>query len=375
MRIGIDARVVYNPVLKGIGVYLYNLLSRFNDSASQDEFFLFFDSRQPRVERLSLGPHLKARGISIRKGDRFHLWEQLSLPAAIKREKIDVFHSVANTTCFIKSCPTVVTVHDTKPFELAQAGLFDKFYFKKFQPWALRSCERIICPSEFTKRRVLESMKVPESRVVVIYQGLSEMFGPVGDEAFKEKCRARFDIGMPFILSVGGETPLKNITNLLEAFARLKRKKDIPHKLVITGIRDPKIKAQHLEHIERLGIIGDVSVLGYVENEDLVALYNLAALFVYPSLFEGFGFPPLEAMACGVPVAASNATSIPEVVGDAALLFDGRVVEDMSDKMYGLLSSPELQQSLRARGLKRVTEFKWEDTAKKTLEVYRSVLP
>jgi glycosyltransferase involved in cell wall biosynthesis len=374
MRVGIDARSLYRRDMKGIGTYLENLLPALARLDGTQEYFLYHDGRQDTVDRTPPGASFRQRRISAQTGDRYYFWEQLRLPAQVRWDGIELMHSVANTTPALKGCPTVVTIHDTKLFEARRARPLARLYTRCLQPFALRRADRIICPSEFTKRCVVETLAIAPERVEVVPLAVGERFRVLGAAASIEGVRARYELRRGFILSVGGESPVKNNSRLLSAFARLRERGRIDQQLVITGIRSKSILEAHLAEVKRHAMERDVVILGYVDEADLVSLYNAADAFVYPSLFEGFGFPPLEAMACGVPVAASDATSIPEVVGDAALLFDGRDVARIAEQAERLVTDRELAGELRKKGFEQVKRFSWEETARRTLRVYEEVM-
>ena len=372
MKIAIDARRLYAPSLKGIGVYIQNLLPALADLDPQSEFILFYDPRQEFTSRLPALPGFRDRGISVAKGDTFYAWEQLRLPFELWRTGADLFHAPANTLPLRASHPCVVTVHDTKSLEIPTGDRKADFYENRVQRWALRRADRIICDSLFTKQRLLECVPIEESRAHVVYLGINDVFRVIEDRQRLQRTLEQYGIHQDFILFAGGESAPKNISRLLQAFSLLKRSTGSSAALVIPGIRTQAILAKHQQEAKQQGISDSVIFAGYVPEADLIDLYNSAQFLVYPSLWEGFGFPPLEAMACGLPVAAANATSIPEVVGEAALLFDGTNTDDMAAKMRMLLSTPALREQLRASGLKHVRNFTWRRTASQTLEIYSS---
>jgi hypothetical protein len=374
MRIGIDARVLYLPVLKGIGVYLHNLLTSLGKIDKKNEYILYYDSRQDAVRRVTRLSNFVEKGIEIRKGDSFHLWEQIRLPIEIKKDKIDIFHSPANTTMFFRNSPTVVTVHDTISQEVAKNRIWDRLYFDKLQPTILRDNIKIMTPSVYSKNRIVEVMNVHATNINVIANGIDETFKRVDDKNGIKNIKTKYGINGSYILNVGGESPWKNVSFLIKAYAKLANEDKIKEQLVITGIRNEKILAQHLKNVSKLGMEGKVVILGYVPAEDLVCLYSGAMVFVYPSLNEGFGFPPLEAMACGTPVVASNSASIPEVVGDAAFLIDAGKPENIADGIKTVIRDGELRGRLIAAGLERCKNFNWRNVAQKTLDLYEKAV-
>ena len=373
MKIGIDVRALYLPQMKGIGIYLHNLLEELIRIDTRNEYTLFYDVRQSVVHRGPKGKNVQEKGLSIQKGDTLFFWEQWRLPQAVKHQRLDLFHSPANTTFSRGKIPLVVTVHDTIIQQIQHNRWFKNLYFKKLQPFLLNRADRIIVPSEYSKNNLIQLLNIPSKKIEVIYQGVSPDFRILSDAQTIEITKKKLGIKDPYILFAGGESPWKNVSRLIEAFSLLRKKKSSEAKLVITGIRSISIMEKHKAEIQSHGLTlnEDVSILGYIHEDDLIALYNAATIFVYPSLNEGFGFPPLEAMACNTPVAASRAASVPEVVGDAALLFEAADVNDMAEKIYTLLTDGDLRQTLKEKGLTRVKNFAWEKTAKKTLRVYQ----
>lgn len=370
MKIGIDARTLYAPVLKGIGVYLQNLLEGMIRLEPSAEFYLYYDARQKTVNRRPAGAKVFERGITFPTGDRFHFWEQMALPRALSKDRISLLHSPANTVPLFWNGPKVVTVHDTTIQERKDKTRIDQFYYNTFQPQALRRSDLICTVSHFSKGNIEKILGISGSKIRVIHNGISPAFRLLEDESVVDAVKAKFGIKGEYIFNAGGESPWKNVPRLIEAFASL----ESAESLVITGIRSDKIRTELMTRIHALGLTGRVHLLTYVTADELIALYNGAAIFVYPSLLEGFGFPPLEAMACGTPVAASNAASIPEVTGEAALLFDGTRAGEISLAMQKLLQDKTLRDSYRAKGFERARQFTWQENAKQTLSAYKEVL-
>lgn len=370
MKIGIDARTLYAPVLKGIGVYLQNLLEEMIRLEPSAEFYLYYDARQETVNRRPPGTRVFERGISFPTGDRFYFWEQLALPRALSKDRVALLHSPANTTPLFWKGPRVVTVHDTTIQERKDKTRIDQVYYNSFQPIALRRSDLICTVSHFSKGNIERILGIPGGKIRVVHNGISPAFRMLEDEAAVDRVKAKFGIKGDYIFNAGGESPWKNVPRLIEAFASLGGKEC----LVITGIRSEKIRSELMTRIHALGLADRVHLLTYVSLDELIALYNGAAIFVYPSLLEGFGFPPLEAMACGTPVAASNAASIPEVTGEAALLFDGARTGEISAAMQKLLRDKALRDEYRAKGFDRARQFTWQENARQTFSAYREVL-
>jgi glycosyltransferase involved in cell wall biosynthesis len=238
-------------------------------------------------------------------------------------------------------------------------------------PWSLRRARHLIAISEFTKREIIDLFQLPPERISVTHLAARPAFRILANPAALAGVRAKYGLRDPFILCVGTVEPRKNLTRVVEAFARV-RQGGLPHVLVLAGQTYFAAK-DIMATINRLHLEPYVTLVGYVPDEDLPALYNSADLFVYPSLYEGFGIPVLEAMACGTPVVASNATSIPEVAGTAALLVDPRDVTALADAMVRALTDPDLRKWLHGAGIDRARQFSWDQTAAATVAVYRSI--
>jgi len=373
MKIGIDARVLYMPVLKGIGIYLHNLLINLSEIDQKNEYILYYDTRQNLVSRFPRKSNFITKGISIRKGDRFYLWEQVRLPLETARDKIDIFHSPANTTMLLSRCPIIVTIHDVTLQETLRQANLENGYHRLLQPFILRRAKRVITPSAYSRSRIEEIMKIPKNKINVIHNGISDYFKVINNNGQIERTKREFGITGGFILSVGGESPWKNVSGLIKAYSILVKKGMINQQLVITGIRTKSILENHFDEIDKLRLQDKVLILGYIPENKLINLYNAAEVFVYQSVKEGFGFPPLEAMACGVPVIASNKSSIPEISGEAALLVDASNPDNISDAVINLLRDNSLKQRLISEGFKRVKKFTWKKTAEETLNLYEEV--
>ena len=228
----------------------------------------------------------------------------------------------------------------------------------------------VLADSENTREDVIELLMVPSSRVEVVYPGVGEAFGVIEDEQTLARTRDLYNLHSPFILSVGTLEPRKNLVTLLDAYATVWRDNGPEHKLVVAG-RKGWLYEGALRRVEQLGLEDDVVFLGFVAEDHLPALYCLADLLVFPSIYEGFGLPPLEAMACGTPVITSDSSSLPEVVGDAGLMVPAEDDESLAEAIRNLLEDAYLREDLVRRGLSRAAEFTWEAAGAKLLEIYR----
>ncbi len=368
MRFAIDATSIPRQ-MAGAGVYTYNLIRAAAAVDRENEYVVF--TRSDAFDDLSRDePPFRTVRVSAGSRPARLLWEQLALPVHLRRRRIDVLHSPHHTApLVVAGCRRVITFHDLTFFLLADRYPRSRLlYFRTMSRATARVADALICPSQAVREDIVRILHVPPEKVRAIAEAAAPEFQPIKDKAALERLRTRLTLPERFILSVGSLEPGKNRAALIKAFAGL-RKRGLEQKLVVAGQRAWKYEAD-LALAGDLGIEGDVLFTGYVPPEEMPALYNAAELFVFPSLYEGFGLPVIEAMACGVPVVASNLSAIPEVAGEAALLVDPRDVEQLCDAMERLLRDKRLQAALRRRGLKRAQGFSWERTARETIAVY-----
>ncbi len=296
-----------------------------------------------------------------------------SMPLVAMRDRLSLLHMtyVVPPLC---PCPTVVTVHDIA-FRL-HPDYFPprlRLMLSMLVPFSMRRADRVITVSNSARQDILDHYDIPADRVVVTHEAAAPQYRVLADSELLEGVKARYQIHKDFLLAVGNLQPRKNLHRLVQAYGQLPDSVRGRYLLVIAG----QALWQHsavFEVVSERGLQSDVLFTGYVPDEDLVALYNAASLFLYPSLYEGFGLPVLEAMACGTPVVTSSVSSLPEVAGDAALLVDPQDVSQLASAIEAILSNPDLARRLSERGLRRASLFSWERTALETLEVYAGIL-
>lgn len=300
------------------------------------------------------------------------LWEQLAAPIELARLRIDVFHGLANVAPLAAPCRSVVTVHDLS-FErlphLFHRG--NRAYLSAMTRASVRRASRVIAVSESTRREIVDLWRIAPERIVVVPNGVEPHFHP---RPVEEVERFRAERGLPaaFILHFGTLEPRKNLQRLIRAYAGLKRRHGIPHALVLAGGKGWLYESIFAE-VRALGLERDVLFPGYVPFDQQPLWYNAATAFAYPSLYEGFGIPPLEAMACGTPVICASTTALPEVVGTAGMLVDPLDEEALMHALDRVLSDPSLRARMRADGMARAARFNWDDIASQTVAVYREV--
>lgn len=267
----------------------------------------------------------------------------------------------------------MVTVHDAVPCVHRESSTFlDRFIYRIWLPFALPRLDRILTVSRHTKNDLAKQFNVAMEKIVVIHLAASERFRPLNEDEI-DLALSHVGLCQPYILYVGSIEPRKNLIRLLEAYAQLRRW-STEWNLVLVGTRNFWKSSPVRKTAEKLNLKPYVHFTGNIPEADLPGIYNGADLFIYPSLYEGFGLPVLEAMACGTPVITSNTSSLPEVAGEAALLVDPYNVEEIAAAMRYVLDDPDLAQELRIRGLERAKEFTWEKTARQTISIYEKVL-
>jgi len=368
VRIAIDASTISTQ--GGPRTYVLGLVEALLQLDRENSYTLFYNDPS------HLGRFPKAREIVLPgKSPLARLRrEHLLLPQACRREGIDLLHCPKSAIPFRSPCPVVVTLHDLIPLRHPETEKFAaRLYWRLQIPIAARRSDFIITDSEHARQEIMADFHVPGERIRAIMLGFDPDMNRARDEASARKVRDRYHLPDNYILYVGTIQPRKNLATLIEAFHLLKREQGISSKLVIVG-RKGWLYDQLFSRINELGLEEEILFTGFVPDEELPFIYDRAAVFVYLSLFEGFGLPPLEAMACGVPVITSNTTSLPEVVGEAGITLPPTDVNRVCEALGQVLGDKALAASMRRKGLERARMFSWEAAARETLEVYETVL-
>jgi glycosyltransferase involved in cell wall biosynthesis len=351
----------------GINWYIYNLLSHLPEADSEIDYSVFLSEKRYEA---APGIRLRISRLPTHRPPLRILWEQVAQPWAMRDAGVDLIHEPAFVGPQASNHPYVVTVHDLS-FLLYPQGFraLNRIYLQIFTRLSVRRAQRVIAVSESTKRDLVRCYDIPPGKVDVIYNGKNAAFQPLAADEIAE---FRADQGLPerFILFVGTLEPRKNVARLIEAYAQLPGNRP---PLMLIGGRG-WLYDDIYARVENLNLSDEVHFVGYVLAEDLPLWYNAASLFVYPSLYEGFGLPPLEAMACGTPVVTSTASSLPEVVGDAGLLVDPTSTEELAQEMGRVLADAGLREKMRWAGLARARDYSWQATAQHTVSTYRRAL-
>jgi len=299
-------------------------------------------------------------------------WEQSLVPIAAHRRRIELYHSPNYILPIGLRCPSVVTIHDLAFLDPTVHRLRSQLYLRTMTALAVRQATRVICVSNHTRDQVVLRFPHASEKTRVIGEGVNPSFRPQPPEVV-ERFRSLVGLFDPYVLFVGTVEPRKNLDRLIRAFEVAVKESGAPHHLVIAGGWGWKAKPV-LEAFERSSLRERIHFLGYLSEDLLPAAYSGADVFAYPSLYEGFGLPPLEAMTCGTPVLTSTGSALAEVVGDAAVSVDPLDETALARELASLLTSPARRRQLAARGLKRAACFRWENVAEQTLAVYREAL-
>jgi glycosyltransferase involved in cell wall biosynthesis len=385
VRIGINALFLQKPTT-GMGQHLLHLLEGLDSLEEKDQQYTLLAPRFRRAYTVR-APQLSDRFREVevvsalaRLGENVEQvwWEQVGIVLAGTREKVDLLHCPYWSNPLWSPWPTVVTVHDVIQFVLPEYAWrkISRVYFGLVAAGARRA-DAVITVSECSKRDIEKVLGLAPERIHVIGNAVDSSFFPVRDAWLLASVRERYGIGPRFILYFGGFDMRKNVPRIIEAYGRLPERLRREYQLVIAGrysrlghplFPDPR------EKVRELGLDGSVVFTGQIREQDKAPLYSAAAVFAFPSLYEGFGMPVLEAMACGTPVVTSNLSALPEVAGDAGVLVDPYEPAAISTAMEELLEDQSRREELSRRGLERARRYTWHQVAEQTVRVYKQIV-
>jgi len=377
MRIGIDIRPLIEEVPSGVTEYTRQLLGNLLRIDKENTYLLFYNALKPLSEKYQT--EFNQKNVEL-KSFRYPNKIFNTTLVLFNQPKIDkllggvdvIFSPNINFLSLSGGCKHIITIHDLS------FDLYSNFYSMKGRIWhgivrpkkLVEKSDKVIAVSENTKKDLIDRYKLRPDKIKVIYSGIDFDFFHEIDENKKEEIRKKYNLDKPFILTLGNIEPRKNIQGLIEAFNNLKDKYNLEHQLVFIGAGNQR----YLNYLRRsLPYSSDILFTGYISSEEKAYLYRLSSLFVYPSFYEGFGFPPLEAMACGVPVICSNSSSLPEIVGNAGLLVDGYNINELTESIFQMLTNNGLRDNFIKRGLERAKFFSWRKTAQDTLQLFNSI--
>jgi glycosyltransferase involved in cell wall biosynthesis len=364
MRLVLDVRTIGDH-FPGIGRYTYQLALALGQQRNRDELVLV-SNRESNNTRFNLGdliagPDVRMVTTSARP---FTLREQVLCPIELRKLTPSAIHFPYLVMPYAAPRPVVLTIHDIIPVVFPNFFSLRQRLFYRASLWmALHTAEAVICVSEATRNDLAAFSGIDPSRLVVIHEGIEKAFRPCSLEEI-ENVRQEYTLPHNYFLYLGSNKPHKNLPALLQAYARTKTR--VP--LIVAGSEDPRFR-QVRRLLDLHGLKDRVRFLGAVQEKKLPALYSGAKAFIFPSLYEGFGMPPLEAMACGVPVACSDIPVLRETAGGAALFFDPKDCDSIAAAIERILTDQSLRENLRTAGLQRSAEFSWQAAAEKTLAV------
>lgn len=365
MRVGIDGRELQKDRMTGIGRYLLNFLSYALSIKPEWEFIIFGNQNtnisleNPNLRKIFIPEYITL------------WWDQVQLPYHLEKKKIDLLFSPYYKAPIFSPCKVIITIHDLMPlmpsFQKKSNPSLKRVLLKKWGKIIARKAQAIITVSENSKKDIVKMLKVPDGKIVVAPNSVEDRYRPINDFKALERIKKKYKITKEYIFSLGNLKPHKNVRGLLKAYSQLSNNLKDKYQLVIVGKKE-----RYFNPLANLSkeLQLDTLFIDYVQDPDLPALLSSAEFLVFPSFYEGFGIPVLEAMACGCPVVSSNTSCMPEVLGDAALFFNPYHVEEMSLAIRQMLEDENLRNKFRQKGLERARLFTLEKTAKRILKVF-----
>lgn len=365
MKIAIDARVISDK-MHGIARYAYQLINALAKIDSENEYIILFNEEKI-LNAVTQNNNFRFLKCDIKV---YSLKEQFLIPFILKREGIDIYHSPTFSAPIFAPCKVVMTIHDMIHLIYAkQYSAFKNMYYKLIVKTAVTRANRLITVSENSKKDISQFLNVSEDKIFSIHNGVDKKFSLENQNKSKEAIKKKYPISNNYILYVGNEKPHKNASNVIRAFDLFIKKNSLIYSLVMLGV-----SGKYIEKITGQSLPKYFVSINEVNNDaDLISLYRESSLLLCPSYYEGFGLPLLEGMACGTPIITSNNSSIPEVVGDTAIMVDPNNINQISDEIKRVLSDKNLKETLIEKGKNRAKIFTWQKTAQKTLEVYEEV--
>ena len=371
MKIAIDARGAFLYSGTGIGTYTNNLINNMINTESSDKFLLFCSGG------LNENFNKKNTEVFISSGRHGGFYEKYYFPNTLKNCHADLYHIPQNGIgfSFDTSIPTIVTIHDLIPYIMPET--VGKGYLQRFlkdMPEIISHSAGILTVSEYSKKDILKFFSFyPEDKIYVTPLAANSKFKPIDKIESQLYVKNKYNINTPYILYIGGFSSRKNALGLINAFSKCYSSLNEPHTLLLGGsLKDEGEKL--FKFVNKNNLSDKVVFCGYIEEDILPVLYSGCEAFVYPSLYEGFGLPPLEAMSCKAPVITSNITSIPEVACNSCLLVNPYDEIQLSNALILLLNNPSIKEDFRKKGYENSLNFTWKKTAEKTLDAYKSII-
>lgn len=372
MKIGIDARAAKWYRGTGIGTYTYELIDNINKVDSSNDYLIFLPDTNSFD--INLENNFKLRNINVNIRNNF--WDEINIPNILKDSEVELYHVPQNGVGLPmdKKCKFVITLHDIIPYKIPQT--VSSRYLKIFTeelPKIIPLCDGIITVSNFSKDDIAKAFNFPKDKIFVTYLSAEDIYKPIDKLKSKKIIEKEYGISGDFILYVGGFSPRKNIVGIIKAFEHIRNRIDKNLKLVIAGKKGISYQ-NYISLTEKLNLTSNVIFPGFIALSHMPYLYNSAELLVYPSLYEGFGLPPLEAMACGTPVIVSNSTSLSEIFNKSAIMVNPYNIDALGEAIYECLENNILRRQLISRGFNLCKNLTWKNTALSTINSYKSIL-
>jgi len=370
MKVGIDARF-YRKETAGIGRYSRGLISSLAKIDQKNDYYIFLTAKDLKEY------DIRAKNFHPVLTDITHytLSEQTKFLSILKKYNFDLVHFLNFNHPIFYNRPFVTTVHDLTmllfPVGRSQKSIIRKLAFKKVMSHAVKSAKRVITVSKSTKKDILKYIGGNAKNIQVVYEAFDDIYHNHYSQQEIKNTIKKYNLSDKYLLFVSQWRPHKGLPQLISAFEVLKKKYKIPHQLVITG----KPNADFPEIIAKIKTSANANEIitpGFVKEIDLPKLYADTSCFVFPSFYEGFGLGPLEAMACGAPIASSNLSCMPEILGQAPIYFNPANIQDLSDAIYKIISNQKLANLLRQKGLKQAAKYSWQKMAQETLDIYKN---
>lgn len=364
MKIAIEAQRLFRKKKHGMDIVALELIRKLQQIDRKNEYFILVKKDD---DNTVLSETSNFHIIELPAAP-YPVWEQFLLPKALKKIKPDILHCTGNTAPLKVNIPLVITLHDIlylQQINLTRGSWYQRIgnlYRKWLIPKIVHKCQAILTVSDFEKAEIERHFGFSDGKVKRVYNAFSPQFTEIGNRGVLDKYKKKYHLPEQYILFLGNTHPNKNIRKVLKAMSLLQRSTGIKTPLVMPDV-DEQFLQRILKEINDPSLRENICLTGYIPNNELTYIYNLARVFLYPSFYESFGIPMLEAMACGVPVVASGRAAMPEVAGGAALLVDPENEEEIANSIHKLLTKEDLYRSFKSSGLERAASFSWTLTA------------
>ncbi len=355
---------------QGIGIYTQNLMDHIIPFDDKNEYVLFY--RNPEyLGRYKQYGHVKEKLV---KSYNKVIWDQIKIPIEMSRERIDLLFHTKFTVPLLTRRKSVMVMHGSEWFvHPGNCGMIDRFYINIMMPMYCKKATAISSVSRFTADDIIHHIGVDSRKLYVVHSATDPHFIPVRDKDTLENCRSKFDLPERYILYIGKSYPGKNFLNVIKSLRLIKDQLEAPVKLVAAGDLEMDFEEYH-DQIRSLELKDDIVPTGWVSQRDLPAIYSMAELLLFPSMYEGFGIPIVEAMACGCPVVTSETGAPPEIAGSAAMFVDPMDVGNITETVLKVIRDKDLRESMINEGFSRTKKYSWDKAARETLDIFHAIM-